>query len=167
MSIQDDRSIELAAHALHDSLVRVPGGSRILRHGIPIKPFGCKLAAQILGKSPADVQNMADPRKLDHQMHLDKYHKLLLEGLDPAWLDEVEHSIGRVAFKVPEAVVHHDLSQELMHAIAEFGDVGKCMGEVLVDGVVTVKEMHRFEREVDEAIAAIVELREALREKVE
>ena len=166
ISHEDERALELAAHALHDSIVRVPGGSRIQRFGKSIKHFGAKLAAEYLGRSADEVRNMADPRKTDHKMYASELHLLLLKGMDPAWLDEVERSIGRVAIVVPDVGEHHDLSNDLMKAIKEFGDLGKEMGEILADGKVTPQEMARYERETDEAMAAIIELREALRAKV-
>ncbi|MCF7821865.1 MAG: hypothetical protein K9M17_05440 [Mariprofundaceae bacterium] len=166
MSIEQDRAREIIHCALHDCIVRVPGGSRFQRFGKPIKEFGVKLAARVLGTTPDQIRNMADTNKPDHRFYFDQLVDLHLDGMDPAWLDELEHAISRVAFTVPDVRHHDDLSRELMRAIDEFGDVGRSMAEALADGRVTRKEFAHFDRECDEAIGALAELREAFRAKV-
>lgn len=158
--------VSVAKQALHDSIVHVPGGSLFLVNGLIVEQFGVNKAANLLGKSHDTIRNMADPSKHGHHLSADDLHLLLLAGAPTIWLDEVERSLGRVAIQLPDIGEHGDLSKDLMKAIAEFGDIGKVMGEVLKDGKITEKEMGRFDRETVEAITALMELRETLRAKV-
>jgi len=167
LSVEQEHLLDCVKQALHDAVVRVKGGSRFTRDHRPIKPMEPKHAAEILGKTADEVRNMVDPNKPDHRMYLDQFHTLLMQSMDTVALDEIERSIGRVAITVPYALEHEDLSEELMHTIKEFGDVGRQLSEALDDGIVRQDEFDEFDRECNEAMGAIAELREAVRAKVE
>jgi len=121
MTIENKRHIELSHAAFHDAMVRVPGGSRFQRNGKSIVPFGAKLAADILGKSADEIRNLADPYKTDHQLRIGDMHTLLLEGMDPIWLEEVAASIGIMCIHIPENDGKTPLNDEVLRVGEDFG----------------------------------------------
>ncbi|MDX8382612.1 MAG: phage regulatory CII family protein [Ghiorsea sp.] len=115
------QALAMANHALHDSLIRVPGGSRLQRDGKSIRPFGANVAADLLGKKVDDIRNMADPFKTGHKMHAEKVHMLLLEGMDHAWLEAVARSLRMMLVPLPPVSPVANLNQEMLKLGEGFG----------------------------------------------
>jgi len=171
ISEESRRAIQRARVALHDAITRVSGGSRILRGGEPIRPFGPKLAAEIIGRSETEVRNMADPNKPDHRFYADELHALLLEGMDPVWFEEVLRAAGIVCVRVPKIDDHSHIADEVCACIKEFGDVGDAIRKALDKQSsggrrITRREMDTIDREIDEAVAELYALRDAAREEM-
>jgi len=171
LSIEQQRAVELGNQALHDAMVRVPGGSRFMRHGEPIKSFGPKLAAKIIGRTADEIRNMADPNKPDHRFYAEDLHTLLLEGMDPIWFEECLRDIGIICVQVPEAGGHGQLSDELLACGKEFGDVFDAIAQArdkksMGGRKITRSEKLTIRREVDEAVAELYALLAAVENEV-
>ena len=152
--------------AYHHSVVHVPGIDSRDRTGRKIRPLGLKAAADMVGMNKSDLSNRLNVNMPEHRPTLEAFVMHLLSGMDTAPLDEIEHAIGRVAFQLPDVEAHANLAAELAKAGREFSDVCSSMAEALEDGRVTRREFERFSKETDEAIAALAELREAMRKEV-
>jgi hypothetical protein len=72
---------------------------------------------------------------------------------------------GLIAFPIPPVadLSAGDLNQSLCRAIKEFSDVATSASLSIADGKVTAQELDTMEREAQEALAALCELRERMR----
>jgi len=172
MTIENKRHIELSNVAFHDAMVRVPGGSRFQRDGKPIVPFGAKLAAEILGKSADEIRNIADFRKPDHDLRISDMHHLLLEGMDPIWLEEVASSIGIMCIQIPESEGDISLNEEVLRCGEGFGELCADIRDALsVNGdggkAITAQESLMIHRQADKLVGALQKLLQAIEEAAE
>lgn len=82
-------------------------------------------------------------------------------------LDVLERMVGRVAIPLPTvAADRRDDLEQAMRAIREFGEQQQRYVDVLQDGTVTEAEAATYEREADEAIAAIAAMKARVRSQV-
>ncbi|WP_167632478.1 phage regulatory CII family protein [Mariprofundus ferrooxydans] len=170
-TIEHQRARDRANQALHDAIVRVPGGSRFTRHDEPIRPMGPKLAAEVIHRTPDEIRNMADPNKPDHRFYADDLQQLLLEGMDPIWFEECLRDVGIVCIRVPAVHEHKHLAEEVLSCVKEFGDVGDSINKALDEKShggrrITRREFDGITREVDEAVAQLYELLSAVKDEV-
>jgi len=122
-SLENQRAKERANQALHDSIVRVPGGSRFMRDGESIKPMGPKLAAEVIHRSHDEIRNMADPNKHDHRFYADEVQEMLLEGMDPAWFEECLRDVDIICIKTKKPAAGVDLTEALLACGQKMGVV--------------------------------------------
>ena len=81
-------------------------------------------------------------------------------------LDYIEFSMGRVAVTLPavdRSQTVGDISRLAMLAAVEFGQLMAAAGKSLDDGEISATEMKRIEREVYEAVQAIMALLMAMK----
>ena len=134
--------------ALRDAVKHTPGGSRFSTSGRPIKPMGIGLAAEVTRRSEDYLQNALNDT---HQLQLEDFILLLQADMDLSPLDELERSLGRVAFKLPDAADHPDLASALLELGKEFGDTFEALSRALhshSDGgcAITAREFRAFDR---------------------
>jgi len=165
-TIEQEREFLQVLRVYHDAVVHVPGLENRDRAGRLIKPLGLKLAGDLAGLSKSDMSNRLNPNMPEHRPTLEGFFMHLQAGMDLAPLDEIERSLGRVSFTLPDVEAHKNLAVDLAKAGREFGDVCQSMADALIDGKITRKEFAAFSKETDEAIAALAELREAMRQEV-
>jgi len=169
LPIEHDRACLRVMQAYHESVVHVPGLTRLSRDGRKIKPLGLKEAASIAGLSVSDMGNRVNVNMPEHRPTLEGFVRHLLSGMDYAALDEIESACGRVAITLPETPEHGDLATETVRVGKEFGDVFALLQDVFQpdsDGGtrLTRREKERFHCEVREAQAALQALMAALDE---
>ncbi len=77
-------------------------------------------------------------------------------------------SIGCVMLELPEIPATFERIEELVAAsVKEFGDVLSEVGRALVDHRITRQEAKRLEREIDEQVAKVMALKEAVKAAAE
>jgi len=166
LPIEFERAWHAVLMAYHHSVVHVPGHVNHTRDGRQIRPMGLNAAAEIAGLSKSDMSNRLNVNMPEHRPTLEGFVLHLLSGMDTEALDVLERAMGRVAFKLPDLADHSDLAGDLAKVGKEFGKVCSSMSAALADGKVTRKEAEAFSAEVDDNIAALAELREAMKREV-
>lgn len=83
---------------------------------------------------------------------------------DFAVLDAIEHSLGRVAVKMPDPTRGklQDVCRLSLKAVRDFGELMAQVEKSLQDDLVTEQEMERIRKEAGKAFQAIVNLTYAL-----
>jgi len=166
--VENKRARERANQALHDAIVRVPGGSRFLRNGAPIKPMGPKYAAEVIHRSHDEVRNMADPHKPDHRFYADDVQQLLLEGMDPAWFEECLRDVDIMCLRMISPDADSDLSGALLQCGRRMGDVCKSIADAIAPESrggtrITPREFDIIARAIKEEVEPLYGLMKAAR----
>ena len=76
------------------------------------------------------MRQLLSPACEKHEINLKHIMAWLIGGMDKAPMDEIEAAVGRIAIDLPAAGAHDDLSNEIVHAAKEYGDVFAVMGQV-------------------------------------
>ncbi|OWW18439.1 hypothetical protein AYR66_07565 [Noviherbaspirillum denitrificans] len=131
--------------------------------------------AKRMGMSVAVLRNKLAPGIKTHHVN-DEEDSLIIEFSQEANVEEPCRALiaknyrhGLIAFPMP-AVQHlsdDDLTHALCRAMKECSDVTASASSALADGRVTAAELDQLEKETQEALAAIVELRERYRARAE
>jgi len=129
LPVEHDRACLRVMQAYHESVVHVPGLTRLSRDGRKIKPLGLKEAASIAGLSVSDMGNRVNVNMPEHRPTLEGFVRHLLAGMDFAALDEIESACGRVAIRLPEIHDHGDLQAEILACGKEFGELCNAIAE--------------------------------------
>jgi len=167
--IENDRAWLRVLAAYHDSVVHVPGLTRVDRNGDKIKPLGLKEAARIAGLSVSDMGNRVSVNMQEARPTLEGFVRHLLSGMDTSALDEIESACGRVAIKLPDIHDHADLQAEVLASGKEFGDVCRAISNAISPDShkgrrISRRELDGIHREIDEAVAQLYELLAAVEE---
>lgn len=119
-----ERVVQQILREYHDSVVEVKGGHRYLGVGRKIKPMTTKLAAESAGMKIGDFYKRIDPNQQEHRPFLESWVCNLMDGMDMASLDALEHALGRMVFKLPDELPNAEtISRESIKIGKEFGDV--------------------------------------------
>lgn len=99
---------------------------------------------------------------------LDCAHRLdqaaIIEGKRPELLHAYASGLGFVAIRLPEACDGEDArASALIDAMAEVGDIPNTYRERAADGRFDEKDANALDREIDEAIEKLVELKQVNR----
>lgn len=92
---------------------------------------------------------------------------LTLASQNDALLVYLSRAVGGVFVRVEGTVVQGADAAQLSRAVREFGELLECHGAACADGVVTEAEADVFDREADEACAAIAALKIRFRTRVQ
>lgn len=135
-------------------------------------PKPLKLIAEEVGMSENYLTRAAlpDPDESDTgsgcRFPLKKLIPLIRATGDFAILDHIEHSLGRVAIKMPKPGASEDHFYHLtMKAVKEFGELMSEMDASLADGRLTEREISRLKKEGYEAIQAIMSLLKSIEKR--
>jgi hypothetical protein len=102
---------------------------------------------------------------LDCAMAMDEV--CVAQGNAPAILMAMAAELGHVCIRLPEAVISHgDLSDALIDASAEFGDIAGEIRDATRDGAVNRKERDRIIGQIDQAVASLARLRAVVEAQV-
>jgi len=143
----------------HDSVVHVKGGARFAGCGRKIKPMTLELAAESAGMKPKDFHKRIDPNQQERPF-LESWICNLMDGMDKASLDTLEHELGRMVFTLPAELPDAEtVGRESIKLGKEFGDVMHEVAESTRDDSEKGKELSSKERQ-----RIAVELREMITE---
>jgi len=167
-TVENKRARERSNQALHDSIVRVPGGSRFLRDGAPIKPMGPKYAAEVIHRTHDEIRNMADPHKPDHRFYADDVQQLLLEGMDPSWFEECLRDVDILCLKIKRPQTCGDLACALLDCGHKMGEVCQTIAAAIDPASrggkrITPREFDTIARSIKEEVEQLYGLMEAAR----
>jgi len=112
----------------HDSVVHVKGGARFAGCGRKIKPMTLELAAESAGMKPKDFHKRIDPNQQERPF-LESWICNLMDGMDKASLDTLEHELGRMVFtlpaELPDAEMVGDVMREVFESTRDDSEKGK------------------------------------------
>lgn len=86
----------------------------------------------------------------------------VIQGQYPPILSAFAAALGHVVVRLPEAGGDDALTHALIECSAEFGDVAQEVREATRDGEVSPRERERIITAIDEAITALVAMRQGL-----
>lgn len=86
----------------------------------------------------------------------------VISGQHPPILTALAAELGHVVIRLPECGGDDQLAHALIDASAEFGDVAQEVREATRDGSVSPRERERIVSAIDEAITALVVMRNGL-----
>lgn len=134
-------------------------------------PGGIEMLARRMGMSVNVLRNKLAPGIKTHVI-TDEEDSLIIEYCEEARVvDPCRALIAKnwrhrlIAFPLPDAdhLSSSDLAQAMCHTVKEFADVMSTTSNALADGKVSVAEMDVMEKEMQEALAALCELRDRVR----
>ena len=137
-------------------------------------PGGIEAIAQRMGRTAPVMYNKYRPGITTHHVTFEEVTEtieLCMEaGVKDALLPAQAFAwrLGQVLVPVPKIsdVPDEDLSRNICKTMKEFGEVAACIHDALAnDGVIRPDELERFEREFQEATAAMFELRSRVQER--
>jgi hypothetical protein len=130
-------------------------------------PDGIEGLAKLMNMSAGVLRQKLSPQVKTHHVTAGEFSEILHlckeAGVKDALLplSSLNWRHGLVSYPTPLAA---DLSDEqltltICRVMKEVGDVGACIGEALQDKKITLQEMDQIEREFQEALAALGQLR--------
>jgi hypothetical protein len=137
-------------------------------------PGGLEALAQRMGKSVPVMYNKFRPGIQTHHVSFEEVTEAIEHcqqaGVKDALLpaEAFAWRLGCVLLPVPrmDAVSHEDLGQQVCKTVKEFGEVASCIYESLAsNNDITPDELDKFEKEFQEATAAMFELRARVQEQ--
>jgi hypothetical protein len=147
----------------HDALYKV---AREFKGGI-------EALAQRMGKTAPVLYNKLRPGITTHHVTFEEVSEIVelcqevgvKDALLPIHALNMRH--GLVAFPFPQAVdvTDIDLAQTICRAMKEFGDVAASISESLNDGNISDADLEKIEKEFQESLAALGELRQRVRHR--
>lgn len=123
-------------------------------------------AAATVEKSPSHVGrwnclNDADLPTLGDALALDEI--AVAGGRVPPILTKLASELGHVAIRLPRALFGSDaVTAAMISASAEFGDVAAALRDATADGEISGREPDQIVEQIDEAIAALAQMRALL-----
>ncbi len=135
---------------------------------------GVEALAQRMAKSVPVMYNKLRPGIQTHHMTFEEATEAIELCIDAGVPDAILPAqafawrLGYVMVPVPRVngTPDEDLTRNICKSMKEFGDVAACIHDALAnDNEITLNELARFEREFQEAIAAMFELRSRVQEK--
>lgn len=109
--------------------------------GVPIKQL-----ADVLGCSYSYLANAGNPDLEGFDFQLKRLLPLMKATNSMAVLDFLEHSMGRVAFRVPDSAGSHvAITAELLEMVRHIGNLAGKIESALADNVVTKQESKAIE----------------------
>lgn len=134
-------------------------------------PGGIEMLAKRMGMSAPVLRNKLAPGIKSHHIN-DEEDSLIIEYCQEAKVADPCRALmaknyrhGLIAFPMPQVdhLSDQDLTQALCRAMKECSDVTASASAALRDRKIDAKELDDLEKEVQEALVAIVELRERYR----
>lgn len=135
-------------------------------------PGGIEALAKKMGVGPSTLYKKLERTNTTHHLQFDEFTEIVnlcaaagvLDAYQP--LRALNWQLDHVAVHVPmlAATSDSDLSRDMVRAVAEAGDVARKLDEFLSnDGLIDKKEGKEFEKECEQAIAAMCLLRDRVR----
>ena len=137
--------------------------AEVIYHLVHHSAIDARAIAEQLGVRYGYLLDAANPDREDLRLQARHVVSLTQITRDTSLLDFMEHQLGRVAVRVPDAETQLALSQT---AIATFSQLLTAWCTATTegdDGTVTVGEVETFERQADAAIAAIASMKLKMR----
>lgn len=163
------RYSDINQHDARYNLAReYPGGIEMLAKRMPKSPTGQPMSVAVL-------RNKLAPGIKTHHI-TDEEDSLIIEYCQEAHVADPLRALvaknyrhGLIAFQMPAVDLMDDkaLTELLCRAMKECADVMASASSAIQDRQITPKELEDLEKEVQEALAAIVELRERCRTRAE
>lgn len=146
--------------ALYDRAKQYPGSIEALAH--------------LMQKSPAVLYKKLERHTESHGLRFDEWEEIqrrLIAAHVPdacAPLRALAYRFGHVAIKLPEVdhVTDKELRDDLVQLFAETGDVPRVIEKALAnDDRITPAELAAIEREIEEAMEKLAQVREHVRQR--
>jgi len=147
----------------HDALYKVarnyPGGIEALAQGLGI-------SANVLRNKLAPTIASHYPSFEEVSAIIDLCHRAgVSESMLPLHAMLTRHGMAAFVVPVPDQVGSDDLSQTVCKVMAQVGAVAEAVSDALMDGKVTEAEADLIEREFHNALSAMGEWRERIRQR--
>jgi hypothetical protein len=136
-------------------------------------PDGLDKLAKLMGMSEAVLRMKVSPKVTTHHLSDAEFSEVIQlcheAGVEDALLPlrALNWKHGLVAFSLPALGEHTDeqLANTVCRVMKEAGDVAASVAESMADGKITMQEMDKIEREFQEALAAMGQWRQRVKDR--
>jgi hypothetical protein len=134
-------------------------------------PGGIDALSQCMGISVNVLRNKLSPTIASHYPSFEEVSTILelcqkagvKDALLPLHAMLTRHGMAAFMVPVPAKIAQDDLSQTVCRVMSQVGDVAEAVSQSLLDGNITAAEADLIEREFHDALSALGEWRERIR----
>ncbi len=134
-------------------------------------PGGIEALSQCMGISVNVLRNKLSPTIASHYPSFEEVSAIIElcqragvpDALLPLHALLTRHGMAAFVVPVPQKIASDDLSQTVCRVMSQVGDVAEAVSQALMDGKVTPAEADLIEREFHDALSALGEWRERIR----
>lgn len=134
-------------------------------------PGGIDALSQCMGISVNVLRNKLSPTIASHYPSFEEVSTIVelcqkadvKDALLPLHAMLTRHGMAAFVVPVPASIAQDDLSQTVCRVMSQIGDVAEAVSQSLLDGNITAAEADLIEREFHDALSALGEWRERIR----